>query len=142
ETEATIDVDTDAHLTGHDVSLQTSALTKKSASLNNIFDPTVSGTITGNDINLGHEHGLLTGDAVVYHNGGGTSVGGLTEGTTYSVIRVDDDGVRLALTPADALSGPPIPLSGGATGREHRLDTPELSTPARAVVVGKVNPAS
>src|SRR5205823_5218471 len=56
ETEATIDIDSDAYLTGHDVTLHTDAVTKKSASLNNTFDPTKPGTITGNDINLGYQH--------------------------------------------------------------------------------------
>ena len=31
-------------------------------------------------------HGLKTGDAVVYKNGGGTDIGGLKDGTTYYVI--------------------------------------------------------
>jgi hypothetical protein len=40
-------------------------------------------------INLGLAHGFKTGDAVVYDNGGGTSIGGLTDGETYYIIAVD-----------------------------------------------------
>ena len=32
-------------------------------------------------------HGLVTGQAVVYANGGGTTVGGLTPGATYFIIK-------------------------------------------------------
>ena len=41
-------------------------------------------------------HGLVSGQAVRYSNGGGTTIGGLTNGATYYVIKVDDSIVRLA----------------------------------------------
>ena len=34
------------------------------------------------------EHDLFTGDTVVYNNGGGTSIGGLTSGNTYYVVKI------------------------------------------------------
>ena len=40
-------------------------------------------------IDLGGRNGIDTGDALVYGNGGGASVGGLTDGETYYAI-VDD----------------------------------------------------
>ncbi|MEJ0068127.1 MAG: hypothetical protein WDO24_04695 [Pseudomonadota bacterium] len=49
-------------------------------------------------------HGLTTGDQVVYSVGaGGTPIGGLTDGTTYSVIVVDANNIELADRPSLAL---------------------------------------
>ena len=45
-----------------------------------------SGITTGTDTIAYTAHGLLTGDVLVYNNGGGTSATGLTSGTTYYVI--------------------------------------------------------
>ncbi|MFO0878369.1 MAG: hypothetical protein U0840_13595 [Gemmataceae bacterium] len=41
------------------------------------------------------DHGLDTGDVVLYDNQGNTSVGGLTSGQLYPVLRVDGDRIRL-----------------------------------------------
>ena len=50
------------------------------------FDAAAKVDATANSIALGSGHGLVTGQAVVYHKGTGTLVGGLTDGTTYYVI--------------------------------------------------------
>jgi len=55
--------------------------------------------------NLGYEHRLETGDAVVYSNGGGTSIGGLTEGQEYYVIVLDPTKIQLAESKQDAING-------------------------------------
>jgi len=65
-------------------------------------------------------HLFVTGDAVVYTNGGGTSIGGLTSGNTYYVIRVDSNTIRLALTSADATTNTYINLTDGV-GASHKL---------------------
>jgi hypothetical protein len=44
---------------------------------------------TRDSINVGADNGLQTGDAVVYDNGGGASIGGLTSGETYYVVMDD-----------------------------------------------------
>lgn len=41
-------------------------------------------------------HGLISGQSVTYSIGGGASVGGLSDGATYYVIRVDDSLIRLS----------------------------------------------
>ena len=41
-------------------------------------------------------HDLVTGSKVVYSNGGGTSIGGLTSGNSYFIFRIDNNLVRLA----------------------------------------------
>ncbi|MCA9050002.1 MAG: hypothetical protein KDA89_14800, partial [Planctomycetaceae bacterium] len=45
---------------------------------------------------------LETGDAVVYHSGGGTPVGGLVDGRTYYVIKLDNNSIRLAASKDEA----------------------------------------
>ncbi|MGH3265856.1 MAG: DUF7507 domain-containing protein, partial [Trebonia sp.] len=59
---------------------------------------------------------LVTGDEVLYDDGGGTPVGGLTNDTDYWVIKIDDSAIRLAATQPDALAGSAITLLPGATG--------------------------
>jgi hypothetical protein len=65
-------------------------------------------------------HLFVTGDAVVYNNGGGTSIGGLTSGNTYYVIRADANTIRLALTAGDATTNTYINLTDGV-GASHKL---------------------
>ena len=55
------------------------------------------------------EHGLATGDAVTYSDGGGTAVAGLTDATVYYVNHVDANTIKLYDTSANA-------IAGGATG--------------------------
>lgn len=61
------------------------------------------------------DHGYTTGDAVVFEQGS-ASMTGLTDGTTYYVIRIDDDTIELATSSANATAGTNIsPLGGGST---------------------------
>ena len=76
--------------------------------------------------------GLTTGKQVVYNDGGGTSIGGLSEGTSYYVIRTADNGVKLAKTYANATVKTPIPITLGPSlgmGIGHTL-TPLVSVPS------------
>lgn len=52
------------------------------------------------------DHGLITGDEVIYNNGGGSnvSVGGLTDNANYYVVALDTDTFKLTTTLNDALS--------------------------------------
>ena len=76
-------------------------------------------------INLGYNHGYQTGDAVLYDNGGGADIGGLTDGQTYYVIRLSDTAVQLAEVLDDALAEIPAPadldLTLGGSGDAHSL---------------------
>lgn len=65
-------------------------------------------------------HLFETGDEVLYTDGGGTSIGGLTTSTNYYVIRVDANSLQLAATLADANVGNEIDISDGV-GANHRL---------------------
>ena len=42
------------------------------------------------------EHRFVTGQRVTYGNGGGSDIGGLTDGTAYYIIKYDRDNIRLA----------------------------------------------
>jgi hypothetical protein len=65
-------------------------------------------------------HRLVTGDAVVYNNGGGTSIGGLTSGNTYYIIRLNADLFQLATSALNATNGTNINLTDGV-GVAHTL---------------------
>jgi len=91
-----------------------------------LFAPTdVDDTEGVETIDLGYVHGFQTGDAVVYRHGGGKSIGGLTDGQTYHVIRVSDTEVQLAASLDDAQAETPLPvdldLVQGGSGAAHSL---------------------
>ncbi len=60
---------------------------------------------------LPYDHGLETGDAVIYHNGGNSDIGGLTDGETYYAIVLDAQTIRLANTYDQAILEQSIPLT-------------------------------
>ena len=108
------------------------------------FDPATA--ISGNTINLGYDHGLETGDEIVYDDGdstGGNEISGLTDGGVYYVIKTGPQSVQLASTICNAkgialgpngvcnggngddgapgsVAATPIGISGGS-GSAHRL---------------------
>ena len=86
------------------------------------FDPATSVDGTAKTITLTSNPGLITGDPVVYHNGGGTSISPLQNGTAYYVIvsPSNPDVIQLAYTAADAAAGQAIQLNPKtATGTQH-----------------------
>ncbi len=72
------------------------------------INPSSDVTVSDNAIHFASPDGLTTGQEVVYHNGGGTSIGGLTDGHSYYVIVLDPDTIQLAATYNDAVSGTPL----------------------------------
>lgn len=67
-------------------------------------------------------HPFQIGDPVAYANGGGTSVVGLTSGSTYYVTNVTADTFSLATTEANALHNvPTIVASTDGVGASHTL---------------------
>ncbi|MDE2506762.1 MAG: hypothetical protein KGM43_06095, partial [Planctomycetota bacterium] len=84
------------------------------------FDPKKD--ISGNVINYTYSltdnkgNALATGDAVVYHNGGGASIGlagggSLVDGGTYYAIVTGPGSLELAATQSEATSGNPLQLA-------------------------------
>ncbi|MEO2016541.1 MAG: hypothetical protein ABGZ53_19460, partial [Fuerstiella sp.] len=66
-------------------------------------------------------HGLQDGDHLKYDDGGGTTIPGLTSGTTYVVIVVDPDTIQLAASVADQVAGMEIDLTGTGSGGGHQF---------------------
>lgn len=71
----------------------------------NNFAPTSSNVSLSGDYIDFNNHKYGSGDRVVYSNGGGTSIGGLTNGDTYFVIRINNNRFRLTTTKANAIAG-------------------------------------
>ena len=65
---------------------------------------------------LANNHGFSTGDPVVYDAEGNLAIAGLTDGTTYFAIRVDDNNFQLATTAVNAAAGTEITITGGQGG--------------------------
>lgn len=88
---------------------------------------TFNGTATGVDETDDEititAHGFPANTPVVYGNGGGTDVGGLTDGETYYVIVVDENTIQLSETPG----GEAIDLSVGV-GTAHTLKPVSTAT--------------
>jgi hypothetical protein len=121
---------------GHAIAL-TSAGTSASQSLtpaDSVFTP-ADVTSSPLAINVGANNPFTTGEAVVYHNGGGSSIGGLTSGTTYYVI--DNPAhlnlVELAASQSDALAGNAITLTSGGSGSSQNLTPVSVTFNATAV---------
>lgn len=66
-------------------------------------------------------HPFQTGDAVVYNNGGGTSIVGLTSTSTYFIVNLSSSTVGLAATEAAALKGEYISTLTDGSGASHTL---------------------
>lgn len=72
-------------------------------------------------------HTFSDGDAVVYDNGGGDDIVGLTDGETYYIILIDSNNFRLSATSG----GSQINLQSGGTGADHSF-TSTVTTAATA----------
>ncbi|WP_392533892.1 DUF4347 domain-containing protein [Nostoc sp. C117] len=88
---------------------------------------TASGSSVGKNLDLANvnsandtitiaNHGFKTGDEIVYNNGGGTDIGGLNNGETYTVFVIDENTIKL--TKGTALD---IDNSNVSSGVKHSL---------------------
>ena len=80
-----------------------------------------SNTINSNAITI-TSHGYLTGDKVIYDRNGNTALTNLTDGSTYFVIKVNANSLKLATTSANAVAGTPITLSATGGSQTHKLE--------------------
>ena len=57
-------------------------------------------------------HNMRTGTELKYQDGGGTALAGLADNTSYFVIRVDEDNIKLGSSLSNAQAGTEITLTG------------------------------
>ena len=105
----------------------TVAAAGKVASIQKIFNPRSSVDLTLNTFLL-PSHGFLTGTQLTYEQGvGGTSIEGLTNNTSYYVVVVNRDYIKLSTSKANSLSGTTIDITGYGTGVDHKLTTSQIN---------------
>jgi flagellin len=92
--------------------------------------------LTNSDSIRSTAHSLQTGDLITYNSNGGTAIGGLVNGTTYGVIRIDADSFNLAVDANAAQSGTAINLTG--TGNNAQTFSTESGSISTASIVGAI----
>ena len=101
------------------LSLDPSTALKNTHGLGRVIDPSTA--VANNTITLAN-HGFKTGDAVVYGNGRGTSIGGIGHGNIYYVVRTGANTFQLTDNQKETLADTPevIELTGAdASGASH-----------------------
>ncbi len=92
------------------------------ASFTVTFDATDSGVVSiANNTLTFNNHRFVTGQKVTYNDGGGTAIGGLSDGS-YFIIKEDQSTIKLASSASNATSGTAIDLTSGAAGSSHTLN--------------------
>jgi hypothetical protein len=93
---------------------------ESSSSLSQTFDGDADVDVDTYSINLASNPGFTTGMPVVYDNGGGDSIDGLTSGDTYYAIvsPANPRSIQLAKTAADAVANQPANLKGTGSGTQ------------------------
>ena len=86
------------------------------------FDATDSDvvSISGDTLTF-NNHRFVTGQKVTYNDGGGTAIGGLSDGS-YFIIKEDQSTIKLASSASNATAGTAIDLTSGAAGSSHTLN--------------------
>ena len=84
------------------------------------FDSTAVVDVTADTITI-PEHGLATGDRVLYTLSGASEIGGLTDGDILFAIRVDENTIKVATNENNAIAGTNINLTAGADGEADTL---------------------
>ena len=77
-------------------------------------------------------HGLSTGDTIIYYNGGGTTLAGLTSGTTYYAIAVNANSFKVATSSANATAGTAVNLTGTGNNAQYFDKSGSTTATARA----------
>ena len=81
------------------------------ASFTLTFDATDTAVVSiANDTLSFTNHRFVNGQKVTYTDGGGTAIGGLSDGTSYFIIKVDQNTIKLATSASNAASSTAINL--------------------------------
>lgn len=94
---------------------------QSSVVLENIAVASIANTIT-----FSTNHYAITGAPVIYSISNGTSISGLTSGTTYYVIRINPTTIALATTRANAFNNIRTQLSGVGTSTTNQFAFPSI----------------
>ena len=87
------------------------------------FDGSSSAVVSTSNYTITQiSHRFITGQRVTYTNGGGGSIGGLTSGTAYYIIKNDQNTIKLATSLVNANNNNPISLTSLGTGTTHTLN--------------------
>ena len=87
------------------------------------FDGSATSVVsTANETIRIPKHRFVQGQRVVYNNGGGSNIGGLTSGTAYYVIEDTAHTIKLAANSSDAASLSAINLNAVGGGTSHTLN--------------------
>jgi len=87
------------------------------------FDGSSASVVSvANDTLTFANHRFVTGQRVTYTDGGGTVITGLTDGTAYFIIKVDQSTIKLATNASNAASSTAINLTGVGAGTSHTLN--------------------
>ena len=87
------------------------------------FDASSSDVVSvANDTLSIGQHRFITGQKVTYSDGGGTAITGLTDGTSYFIIKEDQTSIKLATSALNATSATAIDLTGLGVGSSHTLN--------------------
>jgi len=93
------------------------------ASFTVTFDASSADVVSvANDTLTFNQHRFVTAQRVTYTNGGGTSIGGLTSGSAFFIIKVDQNTIKLATSAANANNNTAINLTSLGVGASHTLN--------------------
>ena len=86
------------------------------------FDGSSSSVVSTSDNTITYnEHRFITGQRVTYNDGGGTAIGGLSDGVYY-IIKHDQNSIKLATSESNANNNIPISLTSLGVGSSHTLN--------------------
>ena len=86
------------------------------------FDGSSSSVVsTSNNTITYNNHRFITGQRVTYNDGGGTAIGGLSDGVYY-IIKYDQNSIKLAASQSDANNDISISLTSLGVGSSHTLN--------------------
>ena len=78
-------------------------------------------SVANDTLSIGN-HRFITGQKVTYSDGGGTVITGLTDGTSYFIIKESQTTIKLATSASNAASSTAIDLTGLGAGASHTLN--------------------
>ena len=93
-------------------------------------------TAAANTVTYAPGHLFATGDAAVYSNGGGTSVVGLTTGSTYYIINSSANTIALAASAPNATLGTQLDITGVGVGVAHTLTLTTAAAATATAILG------